>query len=146
MAKIKIQESKLKNRLRFRVRFSEVDSMEVAWHGSFLLYLEDGRESFGKEFGIGYEDILRAGLLAPIVDLQIQYKQSLYHGEYGEVETRYLPSDSAKLRLQYLIYRADSTELVAIAITEQVFLSKETGELEINNPEFYLEWKRRWQI
>ena len=26
------------------IRFSEVDSMGVVWHGSFVKYLEDGRE------------------------------------------------------------------------------------------------------
>lgn len=34
--------------LEFDVRFSEVDSMNVVWHGSYPLYFEDAREAFGK--------------------------------------------------------------------------------------------------
>ena len=32
----------------FEVRFSEVDSMNIVWHGSYPLYFEDAREAFGK--------------------------------------------------------------------------------------------------
>ena len=40
------------NRSKIEVRFSEVDSMSVVWHGNYVKYLEDGREAFGKEFGL----------------------------------------------------------------------------------------------
>lgn len=29
------------------IRFSEVDSMGIVWHGSYALYFEDAREAFG---------------------------------------------------------------------------------------------------
>ena len=34
----------------FDVRFSEVDSMNVVWHGSYMLYFEDAREEFGRKY------------------------------------------------------------------------------------------------
>ena len=41
-----------------RVRFSEVDSMRVVWHGEYVRYFEDGREAFGEQYpGLGYLDI-----------------------------------------------------------------------------------------
>lgn len=50
-----------------RVRFSEVDSMQVVWHGEYVRYFEDGREAFGRKYpGIGYLDIYGAGYTAPI--------------------------------------------------------------------------------
>ena len=36
------------------VRFSEVDSMNVVWHGSYALYFEDAREAFGAKYGLEY--------------------------------------------------------------------------------------------
>ncbi len=33
---------------RVQVKFSEIDSMRRVWHGSFVTYFEDGRESFGR--------------------------------------------------------------------------------------------------
>ncbi len=43
----------LKSRIEVRVRFSEVDSLKMVWHGSYVKYMEDGREAFGREFGLG---------------------------------------------------------------------------------------------
>ena len=37
----------LTNRTTFRVRFSEIDSMQIVWHGEYVRYFEDGREAFG---------------------------------------------------------------------------------------------------
>ena len=41
----------------FDIRFSEVDSMQFVWHGSYSLYFEDAREAFGKQFDLGYMTI-----------------------------------------------------------------------------------------
>ena len=41
----------------FEIRFSEIDSMKVAWHGSYVLYLEDAREFWGAKYGLGYQDL-----------------------------------------------------------------------------------------
>lgn len=48
---------------RIPVRFSEIDPMRRVWHGSFITYMEDGRESFGRHWpGIGYADMQEAGI------------------------------------------------------------------------------------
>lgn len=38
--------SELKASKDFEIRFSEVDSMKVVWHGSYAIYFEDAREAF----------------------------------------------------------------------------------------------------
>ena len=64
----------LKDICRIPVKFSEIDSMRRVWHGSYVTYMEDGRESFGRRYpGIGYEDIERSGIFAPLYDLKIRY-------------------------------------------------------------------------
>ena len=47
----------LTTEIEFDIRFSETDAMGVVWHGNYLKYFEDGREAFGKEFGMEYLDI-----------------------------------------------------------------------------------------
>ena len=39
----------LKASRMLEIRFSEVDSMKIVWHGSYAKYFEDAREAFGKE-------------------------------------------------------------------------------------------------
>ena len=36
------------------IRFSEVDSMDIVWHGSYVQYFEDAREEFGKKYKLEY--------------------------------------------------------------------------------------------
>ena len=47
----------LKDITDIKVRFSEVDSMGILWHGHYIKYFEDGRESFGRSFEFGYMNI-----------------------------------------------------------------------------------------
>lgn len=135
----------LVNLTRIRVRFSEVDSMNVVWHGEYVRYFEDGRQAFGREYGIDYSDFIKYGYVAPIVDLKVQYKRSLTFSEEAIIETRYIACDTAKLIFDYIIYRAEDMSVAATGSSEQVFLNK-NGEMELNSPLFYKEWKEKWQV
>ncbi|WP_293711808.1 acyl-CoA thioesterase [uncultured Parabacteroides sp.] len=146
MKRRKLQEAALTNRTTLRVRFSEVDSMEVVWHGEYVRYMEDGREAFGRQYGIGYTDIRDAGYVVPIVELDVQYKQFLKYGESAIVETRYIRTDAAKILFEYVIFRESDETVVAMGSSMQVFVNKATGLLELNNPDFYKMWKEKWEI
>ncbi|WP_288207332.1 acyl-CoA thioesterase [uncultured Parabacteroides sp.] len=146
MKRRKLQEAALTNRTTLRVRFSEVDSMEVVWHGEYVRYMEDGREAFGRQYGIGYTDIRDAGYVVPIVELDVQYKQFLKYGESAIVETRYIRTDAAKILFEYIIFRESDETVVATGSSVQVFVNKATGLLELNNPDFYKMWKEKWEI
>lgn len=138
------RQADLTTRTQIKVRFSEVDSMKVVWHGEYVRYFEDGREAFGREWaGMGYMDIYEAGYTAPIVDLQLQYLRPLHIGESAIVETRYYASEAAKLCFGYTIFRADDGAEVARGESVQVFVDSQ-GELSLNSPEFYEKWKARW--
>ena len=80
----------------FEVRFSEVDSMGIVWHGSYAKYFEDGREEFGKKFGLGYMFIFRNGFYAPLVDLNFQFKKPLPYETKAVIETKYINTPAAK--------------------------------------------------
>ena len=134
--------SKLIDRTETTIRFSEVDALGIVWHGNFAKYLEDGRESFGRRFGLGYYDVYDHGLLIPIVKLDIDYKLQVKYGEQIIIETSYVNCAAAKIVFQYKIFRSKDQAMVLTAKTIQVFLNKQ-GELELTNPEFYLEWKRK---
>lgn len=146
MRRMKVQEAALTNRTTLRVRFSEVDSMEVVWHGEYVRYMEDGREAFGRQYGIGYTEIRDAGYVVPMVDLNIRYKQSLKYGESAIVETRYIRTDAAKILFEYIIFRESDGEVVATGSSTQVFVNIQTELLELNNPDFYIAWKEKWNI
>lgn len=134
----------LVHRVRIKVRFSEVDAMHVAWHGSYVKYFEDAREAFGIEYaGLGYADYFRSDYVAPVVRLEIDYKQSLRCGDEAIVEIRYVDTHSAKIWFDYTIFRAADMEVMATGRTIQVFTTH-AGEMQYACPQFYLDWKERW--
>lgn len=138
----KRSEAALVHRTRIRVRFSEVDAMHIVWHGEYIRYFEDGREDFGSRYGLGYRDICAAGYTVPVVELNCRFIRSLTFGEMAVVETRYIACEAAKIRFEYTIYREATGERVAEGESVQVFLNGE-GQLELVNPPFYVEWKRK---
>ena len=71
----------LMSRIEVKVRFSEVDSIRVVWHGSYVKYMEDGREDFGEKYGLEYMTIFNNGYTAPKVDMNLRYLQSVTVGD-----------------------------------------------------------------
>jgi len=130
----------LVDRTRTRIRFSEVDALGIVWHGNFVKYLEDGRESFGEKYGLGYLDVYGKGWSMPVVKLEMDYKVQLKYGQEIIIETRFVEVEAAKLVFEYTIYRKDDMAVVLTARSIQVFVNLK-GELELTNPEFFVKWK-----
>ncbi|WP_297829793.1 thioesterase family protein [uncultured Rikenella sp.] len=131
-------------RIPIRVRFSEVDSMRIVWHGAYPRYFEDSREAFGRQYpGIGYLDIHASGYTAPIVELHLQYHHPLTIGDTATVEIRHIDTPAAKLCFDYLIRRDADRQIVATGHSMQVFIDP-SGELSLTQPEFYHQWRTRW--
>ena len=143
--KSKEQVASLINRTTVRVRFSEIDSMQIVWHGEYVRYFEDGREAFGRQYRLGYMDVYGQGYMIPLVELNCQFKQSLAFGEEAIIETRYINTEAAKICFEYIIYRASDETVVATGSSIQVFVNL-NKELQLINPLFYLEWKKGWGI
>ena len=127
------------------IRFSEVDSMEFVWHGSYPLYFEDAREAFGKKYDLGYLLIFDSGFYAPLVDLSFHYKKPIVYGMHPRVDIFYRPTEAAKIIFDYEIHDTKDNELLATGRLVQVFLDKDY-QLMWTNPEFYEEWKRKWGV
>ncbi len=142
-----ISDSTLTHRIKIKVRFSEVDSMRVVWHGEYVKYFEDGREAFGREFGgLNYDTIESDGYYIPIVKLELDYKIPLKCGDTAIVETKFINSRAAKILFEYVIYRESDMAVAATGRSMQVFTHADTGELELNTPQFFMDWKKRWNI
>jgi acyl-CoA thioester hydrolase len=135
----------LRNRSSIQIRFSEVDSLGIVWHGNYVSYLEDGREAFGREFGLGYYDVSEQGFLIPIVKLDMDFKLQVKYGEEIIIETTFVNNEAAKIMLAYTIYRSSDDAIVLTANSMQVFIN-EKGMLELINPDFFLSWKKRMGI
>ncbi|WP_025761948.1 acyl-CoA thioesterase [Dyadobacter tibetensis] len=136
----------LSSEIEIEIRFSETDAMGVVWHGNYLKFFEDGREAFGKQYGLEYLTIFDHGFFTPIVKSEIDHKAPVYYGQKIKVITRYHPSRSAKVLFSYEVINMSTGQLAAAGQTMQVFLRRESRELELITPEFYRAWKEKHQI
>jgi acyl-CoA thioester hydrolase len=139
--KISMKKRELITKTLIRVRFNEVDSMGVVWHGNYIRYFEDGREYFGDKFSINYLDFRNRGILIPIVKIVCDYKKPLVYGDTALVETRFVDSEAAKILYEYTLFNNKSHEIVATGLSVQVFLNLKR-ELLLDFPPFFLDWKR----
>lgn len=128
----------------FEIRFSEVDSMGVVWHGSYPLYFEDAREEWGRKFGFGYMDMVEHDFYAPLVDLEFHYKRPIIYGMRPRVEITYRPTEAAKIIYDYEIYDTRDESLLTTGHSVQVFMDK-TYKLLWENPPFFEQWKKKWE-
>ena len=122
------------------VRFSEVDALGIVWHGHYIMYFEQGREAFGKAYGIDYLRIQQEGYTTPIVQSRCDHKLPLRYGDTARVVASYVDTPAAKLIFRYAVYNA-ADELVCQGETVQVFLDAQQN-LVLNLPDFILHWKR----
>ena len=130
----------------FEVRFSEVDSMGVVWHGHYAIYFEDAREAFGAKFGLEYLMMYGKGFVEPLVELSFKYKRPLIYGMKPEITITYCPCEAAKIIFDYEIRDTADGEVVARGHSVQVFMDAQSHQLVLTSPDFYEEWKQRWEV
>ena len=66
-----------KSSLEFKVQYSDTDSYKVAWHGSYLRWMEAGRVDWLYLIGVDIKKLDEEfNTVMPVVDLQIKYHKS----------------------------------------------------------------------
>ena len=135
----------LKASKEIEIRFSEVDMMQVVWHGAYALYFEDAREAFGAKYDLSYMGYVDHGYFAPIVEQTIQYKKPIRYGMKPRIDIIYRPTEAAKIVFDYEIVDTSDGSLIATGHSVQVFMDMQYN-LVWENPEFYLEWKHRMNM
>lgn len=135
--------TELSSSTQILVRFNEADPLGIVWHGHYIRYFEDGREAFGEMHGLKYLDVYKQGYVTPIVSVQCDFKRSLRYGDTVIVEAKYIPTEAAKMKFIYRLSNAATGQLVATGSSVQVFLSKDDLLLQLANPPFFEDWKKK---
>lgn len=140
-----LHSSLLSETIRVQVRFSEVDSIQMVWHGHYITYMEDAREAFGRKYGLEYMHIYRSGYLAPMFDIKMRYHQTATVDDVLLVTITCRPTKGAKLVFDYEIRNEKDNALVFTAESTQLFTTHE-GTLEPSCPPFLAEWKKKYAL
>jgi len=120
--------------------------MGVVWHGHYATFFEDAREEFGRKYGLEYLMMYDKGFFEPLVELNFKYKKPLIYGMSPEIYIEYHPCDAAKIIFDYEIRDPKSKEIFATGHSVQIFMDKTNYQLVLTNPDFYEEWKQKWEV
>jgi acyl-CoA thioester hydrolase len=88
-----------------KVRFYEVDSYHVVWHGHYVAWFEVGRNDLASLFGLDPEQLKKIGLMAPVVELRCAFKRTAAFGDEIIIQTTMERCETAKLTFHYSVMR-----------------------------------------
>ena len=128
--------------IKRQVRFEEVDSIGIVWHGRYPGYFEEGRVALGNRYGVSYSDFIRNKLPVPIRQLGVDYLEPLFFEDEIEIEAILHWSEAARINYEYIIRRDE--KVVCTGYTVQLMLD-ESFELLLSPPPFYVDFMEKWK-
>ncbi|KEO82227.1 acyl-CoA thioesterase [Tumebacillus flagellatus] len=131
------QESGFRHTLR--VRFHEVDSMQVVHHSMYLQWLEACRWEFARDvLDLGPSDFNELGFALPVVRAQLDYVEPATLDSDILIVMHYLLQEKVMVSFRYRVYDQATGKLIMRARTDHAMMSVETRKLLIQWPEAWV--------
>ncbi|MCJ7784291.1 MAG: acyl-CoA thioesterase [Desulfobacterales bacterium] len=103
-----------------QVRFYEVDAYGVVWHGHYVGWFEAGRNDLTQRYQMGPLQLKERNLLAPVVDLDCQFKLPATFGSSLIIQTTMERTEVAKLIFRYRVVDQENEKVLATGSTTHV--------------------------
>ncbi len=110
---------------QLRVNYFDTDKMGVVWHGNYIKYFEIAREELFRSVGLPYDEVEKAGVMMPIVDVAVEYRLPAHYNEVLNAEARVLEAPRSRIRVEYTISNAQG-EVNVSGHTTLAFIDAET--------------------
>ncbi|MBQ9764220.1 MAG: acyl-CoA thioesterase [Phascolarctobacterium sp.] len=122
--------------IRDRVRFVETDTMGVVHHSKYLYWFEMGRAALLRAGGYSLNDLMDAGILFPIAEVEVKYKNSCKYDDEYEVQTTCTAVTKIKLEFEQKVIRLSDGAVAAEGKVRNVFTDKDGKIARIDNEWF----------
>jgi acyl-CoA thioester hydrolase len=119
-----------------RVRFVETDLMGVVHHANYLRWFEMGRVAYLRAAGVELNELMAAGYVFPITEVQCKYKNSAKFDEEFEIQTTMTDFSKAKMAFSYAVVRKNDGLVLAVGKTQNVFTNM-AGKITRLTDEYY---------
>jgi len=128
----------IRHSTKIRVRYADTDQMKSVYHARYFDYFESGRAEMIRSLGLPYAEFERLGYLLPVIEAYAKFRKPVRYDDVIEVVAILREAPTAKLRLDYEVYRDGETELLAEGYTVHSFVNADTGR-PTRAPEKFLE-------
>jgi acyl-CoA thioester hydrolase len=97
---------------RLRVRYAETDTMGVAYHSNYFVWMEVGRCELLRQAGWSYREMEVEGVRLPVIEASCEYLQPGRYDDELEISTTAAVLSPVRVAFDYGVMRvSDSTWL-----------------------------------
>lgn len=113
----------LEHRSEIKVRYAETDMMGVAYHGSYLPWLEVARTELLEAEGLPYRELEARGFFLPVIEVNLRYLRPALYPDVVTVTARLRERPTLRIRIDYELHRG--AEKLAEGHSLHVFMDRE---------------------
>ena len=110
---------------KIRVEYHHTDQMGIVLHSNYVKFFEVARTEWLRAMGLTYAEMERRGVMMPIVEVNVKYRQPAYYDELISVTASVDELPMARMVFKYEIHGEDGRE-IATGSTTLGFIDKET--------------------
>lgn len=120
-----------------QVQYYETDKMQLTHHSNYIRFMEEARVDFLNQIGYGYDQMEKAGIISPVIQVTCDYKKSTTFLDIITMTLKVLEITPTKLKLGYTMTCQD--EIVCTATSTHCFLNEAGRPIIIKKqvPKFY---------
>lgn len=115
------------HRTTIRVRYAETDQMKVVYYGRYFEYFEQARTDLLREQGLSYAEMERDGIFLPVIEAHATYRRSASYDDRIVIESIVREVPTARIRIDYVVTKEGSEDVLAEGYTVHSFLNAATG-------------------
>ena len=107
-----------------RVNYSETDQMGVVYHAWYLPWLDRARTEHLRRTGVTYREMEEMGFRLAVADVRVRYRIPARYDDLVTIRCWVRDIASRLVSFGYAIERAETTELLATAMTDLICLDR----------------------
>jgi acyl-CoA thioester hydrolase len=121
--------------INIQPRYSETDQMGIVHHANYLIYMEQARLEWLNTLGFSYQKMEDSGVLLPVYQIDIKYKNPIKFGDEISVKTTLKNIPTTRVVFEYEISK-NGDQICAVAELTLVFTDAATFRPRKPIPEF----------
>ncbi|MBQ5738151.1 MAG: acyl-CoA thioesterase [Alistipes sp.] len=110
---------------KIRVEYHHTDQMGIVHHSNYVKFFEVARTEWLRAMGLTYAEMERRGVMMPIVEVNVKYRQPAYYDELISVTAIVEELPMARMIFKYEIRGEDGRD-IASGSTTLGFIDKTT--------------------
>ena len=110
---------------KIRVEYHHTDQMGIVHHSNYVKFFEVARTEWLRAMGITYAEMERRGVMMPIVDVAVKYRNPALYDEFISVTAFVDEAPMARMTFRYEVRGEDGRE-IATGSTTLGFIDSQT--------------------